>query len=122
MLSRRAVLFWLFLTLIAGPAGAEERAAQPGFKGMELYSWSGPDGWRYALLPGTNRDKSWQEVQAVALDEARLRAALARLAVGETVSWYKSRPVGPLAYPPAEVKAALLEEATRLQIQVFVEK
>lgn len=112
----------LLICLAATSGGAQERAPQPAFKGMELYSWSDPKGWRYALLPGTNREKSWEEIEGSGLDETQLREALSRLAVGELVSWRSSRTIGPLAYPPVEVKAGLLKLAESLRIKVFVEK
>src|SRR6185503_10043345 len=63
------------------------RAEQTAFKGMELYSWQNKDGgWQYAILEGTNRNKTLEEVQATPLDLQGVKVAIAQMAVGESLS------------------------------------
>ena len=85
------------------------REACPRMKGVELYSWNVPGiGWAFALLDGTNRRKSVDEVKGrdriVGLDA--LAASFSSLALGETVVW-----VGWELPPEDVVKAA--ERAAR---------
>lgn len=80
------------------PAGMT-RHASPLFKGAELYSWRDDGHWRFSLLVGTNRSKSIDEIRAPATTLAgmdELRANLARLAPGETVSWFGPQMPGEL--------------------------
>jgi hypothetical protein len=108
----------LLMGLAALPLTAlAQRDPKPAFKGMELYSWLENGAWHYALLHGTNRNKSWPEVSAAALDEAALRAALARLAVGEMVFW-QSGLEGKLSIPPAAKVAELEQLCQSLKIQL----
>jgi hypothetical protein len=71
------------------------RASQPMFKGMELYSWrvSTDQHWCFALIPGTNRLKSSDEIkkdpsQTCSVDELNSRVSM--LAVSESVVWLSS--------------------------------
>jgi hypothetical protein len=74
-------------------------------KGYELYSWraDGEAGWAYALITGTNRDKTWDEVSAPggtltdeggvrirAEGEAALKSVLRPLPEGANVLWMSS--------------------------------
>ena len=73
------------------------RASRPAFKGMELYSWRDRDSvsWHFALLLGTNRLKSLNEVltPAIRIDSVdELKRCLAQLAPGEHVFWDPSVP------------------------------
>ena len=71
--------------------GLSEQGDKPAFKGMELYSWSPVErGWYFNILPGTNRNKTMEEITApentIAGVDA-LKAKLALLPKGERVSW-----------------------------------
>ena len=58
---------------------------------MELYSWQNEDGgWQYAILEGTNRNKTLEEVQATPLDLQGVKNAIAQMAVGESLFWMNS--------------------------------
>ncbi|MGC9347963.1 MAG: hypothetical protein ACP5JG_07490 [Anaerolineae bacterium] len=78
----------------------------PSMKGYELYSWSGDsaDVWRYTLMTGTNRLKTWDEIAApestISEDgwveitvegEAALKSVLDRLPEGTEVFWMGSQ-------------------------------
>src|SRR5436309_349513 len=65
------------------------QAAQ-AMKGYELYSWKAKGRWHYAVLVGTNRAKSYEEITAQANERisiAALEAELEKLPRGETLSW-----------------------------------
>lgn len=85
-------MLWLVLALLCPLFPALRASADapkgPSFKGMELYSFLSPEGQsRYALLLGTNRNKSLQEVSAAGTDLEGLLRDLARCAPGETILW-----------------------------------
>jgi len=85
-------LMCLLVTVCAGCQRVQsERARQPAFKGMELYSWR-PEGgdWHFSLLVGTNREKAVSEItkpQNTITDIPKLKARLSTLARGESVLW-----------------------------------
>lgn len=109
----------LLLSLTALPLWAwAQRAPKPAFKGMELYSWQENGLWRYSLLVGTNRNKSWAEVAAASMDESGLRERLAQLAVGEMVFWSSSGFSGKLARPPQAQVTELVQLCRQLKIQL----
>jgi diacylglycerol kinase len=71
------------------PQGA--RSEEVAFKGMELYSWQSESGeWQYAILTGTNRNKTLAEVQAKPLDMQSLKKVINGLAVGESLFWVQT--------------------------------
>lgn len=110
----------LSLSALLPLAAWAQRAPKPAFKGMELYSWQENGVWRYALLVGTNRNKSWTEVAAAGMDESTLREQLARLAVGEMIFWSSSGFSGKLA-PPARAKMTELEQLCKqLKLQLLL--
>jgi hypothetical protein len=69
------------------------------FKGWELYSWPVGNNWRFTLIEGTNRLKTYEEITAdggagagglpkfTVTGVEALEAALARLPRGERVFW-----------------------------------
>ena len=123
-MKRRDFLCHALVLMACGPAWSQEgRASQPAFKGMELYSWSRQGDWCYALLPGTNRNKSWPELEVAAIGEAELRRRLQRLAVGEYLSWLnqcQDAPQGALSYPPTGTLQPLVDLCERLEIHLFL--
>lgn len=60
----------------------------PPMKGVELYSWPSRDDWSFALLPGTNRQKSQDEVTQTPLRGLKsLLESLSQLPKGSEVFW-----------------------------------
>jgi hypothetical protein len=67
-------------------------------KGWELYSWPDGEGWRFSILGGTNRLKTYDEVTASALiatDTVSLQRILDRIPAGDFLTcigrgWLKS--------------------------------
>jgi hypothetical protein len=120
MKTLRCLILSLIVVLAFHSVGRteEKREERPRFKGVELYSWKGPQGqWLFALLSGTNRLKDEAEVkdpknQIVGVDE--LKKALARLAVEEQVSW--THRVNGFEYPPEATAKEIEEFATKVKV------
>ena len=82
----------------------ELNSAQP-LKGHEIYSWQVDGDWHFALLAGTNRIKTLDEVTSpdVSVEGTEaLRGKLNRLSNGERVFW-SARRVRGLAMPPDDI-------------------
>jgi hypothetical protein len=81
---RKAIVAMMVLAALAVCVPAQ------AMKGYELYSWKVKGRWHYALLVGTNRAKSYDEITAPASERvgmAALQAALKKLQRGEEVFW-----------------------------------
>lgn len=107
-------------------AATFERAEQLEFKGIELYSWQAETGeWVYSILPGTNRNKTIAEVKVQPLSFDEVKAAISKLAIGETIFWFNrtaegsSGPGFDLAYPPHAVIAELEQVALIYQVKLI---
>ena len=104
------------------------RADQTAFKGMELYSWQNSEGeWQYAVLEGTNRNKTLEEIQSTPLDLQGVKNEIARMAVGESLFWMNSvydassgQPVN-LPFPPNAVVNELKEFAREKQVDLYIQ-
>jgi hypothetical protein len=103
------------------------RTADLAFKGMELYGWTNELGeWRFALLAGTNRLKTVDEVQSDTMDLASLKQSLCELAVSESVFWMPSAQnemTGlqvDLPLPTAELAAEIKEQAATCQVNLVM--
>jgi hypothetical protein len=101
----------------------EKREEKPRFKGVELYSWkdNGRD-WRFVLLNGTNRLKTEEEVKGAKYtikSVEELKKALARLAVGEQVSW--THPITGFEFPPEATRKAIAKAAKEANIDLRLE-
>ncbi len=105
-------------------------APEPGqtaFKGMELYSWQDEnDEWVYAILVGTNREKTWAEVQARALDLSTAKEVISEMPLGEFLSWRNqvydadaSQSIT-LPFPPDDIVEELKAVALSREIEGFV--
>ena len=70
---------------------------QTSTQGYELYSWKVKGHWRYSLLPGTKRSRSYEEITApgvVRRDADALKTELRKLPKGEQVFWMSDAPAG----------------------------
>jgi hypothetical protein len=99
----KMLLYIIVATFAAGTCLTQEkREGRPRFKGVELYSWRDSKGdWVFALLSGTNRLKTAEEVKAPKnqiAGQGELEKAFARLAIDERVSW--SHRIEGFEYPP----------------------
>ena len=107
-----------------GQSASMSRAEQTAFKGMELYSWQNASGeWQYAILVGTNRNKTVEEIQSAPLDLQGVKVAIAQLAVGESLFWttnvYNAGFVH-FALPPDAVVNEIKEFAREKQVDLYV--
>ena len=78
-------------------------------KGFELYSWQENGTWVFAVLIGTNREKTLEEIQSPharlnGLDE--LKKVLTSIPAGEYVTWLSH---DSLAFPPDDIIAQVQE-------------
>jgi hypothetical protein len=98
-----------------------EREQKPRFKGVELYSWKMEGEWIFVLLDGTNRVKETQtikEAENQITGVADLKKALARLAVGEQVSW-TNRQQG-FEFPPKATRKEIKKAADAAKIKLRI--
>lgn len=102
----RTFLFILFVSLISACGSASEPPATPfaeSMKGYELYSWQEAGGWKFALLVGTNREKSLEEIKSaetVFSGVEELTSALERMPEGQYVTWSSKET---LEFPPDDI-------------------
>ena len=103
------------LLLVALAASAQ--AAQ-AMKGYELYSWKVKGRWHYALLAGTNRAKSYDEITSAASERvgvAALEAELKKVPRGEEVFWMSAAHAN--VVKPRAKGSAVLELPSRQRIR-----
>ena len=100
----------------------EPREEKRRFKGVELYSWKDQGGdWMFVLLDGTNRLKTEEEVKRAehkVKGVEDLKKALARLAVGEQLSW--THPIQGFAFPPEATRKAIEKAAKEANVHLSV--
>lgn len=97
-------------------------SANMAMKGYELYSWSVAGEWRFALLTGTNRLKTMDEITAPSVtlrSEAELHARLAQLARGDEIVWMVWTD-DRLALPPKPVIDAVVQVCQQLGLQLTI--
>ncbi len=118
---------WQKIGVWFGQPPPASHAGQIAFKGMELYSWQNEDGgWQYAILLGTNRNKTLEEVQATPLDLQSVKTEIAQMAVGESFFWMnsvydtRSDQTLNLPFPPDKVVHELLEFAREKQVDLYI--
>jgi hypothetical protein len=100
-------------------------SGQSFMKGADLYSWRELDGttW-FALLPGTNRQKSWSEVKDARVNEAELFVQLKDLPKGTSVIIWnndvtlKRDSNTKLELPPEAQRARIVKSAKELGIDL----
>ena len=93
-------------------------------KGMELYSWSEHGNWYFALLEGTNRLKSEDEVKNHPNRIATVNALSDRfnnLAEGEQVVW-NLRFVRGFSFPGEIIVSEIVAAAKRARINLIADK
>lgn len=95
---------------------------QSSMKGYELYSWQADSGWNFALVVGTNRLKTFDEITSPDVTSkslSELRSRLLLLTKGEDIIWITQIDAR-LALPPQsiidEVKAICQEAGLNLTI------
>ena len=95
----------------------EARMTEPLMKGAELYCWQTDAGeWNYALLIGTNINKTDETIRAPSRAITSLDALKARLAVlaeGEWLSWGRNYPL-----PPDDIQQKIRDYCNKLGIKL----
>lgn len=103
-------------------ADGSQREEKPRFKGVELYSWKEREGkWVFALLDGTNRLKTEEEVKGAKNrcdGVEKLRSALGRLAVEEQVLW--AHPIEGFEFPPESNRKEIKKAAEAAKINLTI--
>ncbi|HUR97649.1 MAG TPA: hypothetical protein VMZ26_06215 [Pyrinomonadaceae bacterium] len=87
-------------------------------KGYELYSWQSSGQWYFALLVGTNRQKTRQEVvspRARIKGIAGLKRKLDLLPEGEELSWSSHR-IPKMKMPPRSVVDEIIDHCHKRRL------
>lgn len=117
----------LLLPLLAAlclTAFAAERPKRGQMKGRELYSWKTDGQWLFALVPGTNRLKSADEIKQSPDRVTTLPALQERftnLAEGEQVTWNSHFFPG-FAFPDDKTFAEVMAAAKRATITLIPDR
>ena len=98
------------------------RPTEKAFKGMELYSWQEPNGhWRFALLHGSNRQKTEALVKQKENRISTVKELEKRffgLAEGEQVDWLHRGQKG-FVYADAKTVAEVVEAAKKAKVNLI---
>jgi hypothetical protein len=119
----RSILFLLLVSaMLAMPSNAQDRPREKAFKGMELYSWTNSSGeWVFALMVGTNREKTVAEIQNVKYvipSISALEKRFSLLAVGEQVYWYAG--FSDFSYPDKKILEDVTFSAKKAKIELYL--
>ncbi|MBP3957203.1 hypothetical protein J8F10_18230 [Gemmata sp. G18] len=99
-----ALLAAFFACPFGTAADEPKREPKPRFKGVEVYSWKDDKGtWQFAIMDGTNRNKTEKEVKTAPTVYAgtdKFTAALKLLAENEMVFW--SHRIQGFEFPPKD--------------------
>jgi hypothetical protein len=115
MLVRTAAI--VLSVLLAGQAayGQKKPAAM---KGYQLFTWQEKGHWHYSLLPGTNRERTYDEITAsatVIVGTSAFESELKRLPKGSEVFWQSDAP--PKMKRPASGEAISIKHPSRKRIE-----
>ena len=118
---------WASTSYWFGVPAQVTQAERTAFKGMELYSWQSEAGeWQFAILVGTNRNKTLEEVQAAPLDLHNVKETIGRLPAGESLFWVQdvfdaeADQMVTLSFPSEEVICELQEFAHKKKVDLFI--
>jgi len=100
---------------------AQNRPTKKAFKGIELYSWKNSDDeWIFALVPGTNRNKTEAEVKEHPISGSEeLAKDFFQLAEGEEVFWFHYGLKG-FAYPDEKTIGEIVASAKKAKVELHV--
>lgn len=100
-------LFPILLGLLLSGCGATPQAdttpLAASMKGYELYSWQESNHWVFALLVGTNREKTLDDIKSIDTilpDTGALISTLERVPSGQYVTWSSRKT---LSFPPDNI-------------------
>ena len=103
------------LALIASVCYPQKNRAP--MKGYELFSWKENGHWHYSLLPGTNREKTYEEITSkttVIVGTSNFESELKRLPKGAEVLWQSDAPAG--VKRPTSSNATSFKQPSRKRI------
>lgn len=113
----------LLAMVACGSGGAPPSAKATSMKGWELYSWQGSGDVAFALVPGTNRNKTAIEIKKQALSVDGVKQKLAGLAKGEEVFWQVGEVTTSDQFDLPErggVRQQVVDEITRLGLKLEI--
>ena len=98
------ILIGTFFAGCGAPSQPEPTPLGESMKGYELYSWQEESEWKFALLVGTNREKTLEEIKSAGIllsgvDE--LESVLETIPSGQYITW-SSRET--LSFPPDDIR------------------
>ena len=106
------------ILMVVGIA-AQGQLPQSHMKGYELYSWREKGKWHYLLVPGTNREKSFEEITSnknIKVGDAALKGELRKLAKGQEVFWMSDIGIG----QPSGGKLSSMKLPSRARIKEII--
>lgn len=127
----KCLLTGLLLMPLTGCAGSCD-GTRLSMKGYELYSWPAGQDWDFALLVGTNRMKTLDEIQAPGQTLSGVEAvktALRVLPASEQVFWIgpawlqqSQAAAGNLAIPPAPIRNEIADLCLQIGVTLTVDE
>ena len=94
MLARKIITVGVLMLVASVSYGQKVR---PAMKGYQLFTWKAKGHWHYSLLPGTNRERTYEEITAgatVIIGTPNFEDELKRLPKGSEVLWQSDAPPG----------------------------
>lgn len=140
---RTAIVLLLLLTVFFGCENGDQETVvevdqtplPDAFKGYELYSWEANGQWKFTLITGTNRNKTFNEIvsgtNAVEGDwvkftvtgTVQLKQLLQRVSTPEDISWINTPVrVAGFSLPSAAVIAEIEDHCKSLGLNLSVVK
>ena len=107
------------IILVTGIAALAQRPLTE-MKGYELYSWRENGKWHYLLIPGTNREKSFEEITTnknIKVGDAALKGELKKISRGQEVFWMSDVGMG----QPSSGKTSSMKLPSRKRIKEIIE-
>ena len=107
---------------LADPTATLSLTPTLSMKGYELYSWRADNHWYFALVMGTNRVKTYEEIVAPSVRLENMEALLDELdllPVGEQVFWLATR-VPNTSLPPGDMVNAIVAHCSNIGVYLEI--
>jgi hypothetical protein len=94
-------------------------------KGYELYSWASGNDWKYSILMGTNREKTYDEVttnNVAVVGKDSLKMLLDKFPVNEEIFW-RAGGTGEwanLSFPDQHTVDELVNYAHQKELKLYI--
>jgi len=115
MLVRKTATVFALLLVVLVAYGQKKQAPM---KGYQLFTWHEKGHWHYSLLPGTNRERTYEEITApatVITGTSAFESELKRLPKGTEVLWHSDAPPG--IKRPGSVEVISFKHPSRKRIE-----